>query len=288
MFLLNSFKFYCYKKRITFKEVYELWSKDYFEKIAPSTQRTWVAAFKHSHVLHDMKINEIKVRDLEDAIRAEEVGDATKVRMKCLFNVLYKYAIKHELVNKNVAVYCDTPSWEKEIERLPFSRDEIEKLWNNLDKPFVDMILVGIYLGFRPSELVGIKVSDVNLEDGFIRGGLKTKAGRNRFVPIHDDVLGLIKARVAQADEYLFVKESGEPMNYFEYRRRFNKVMKRLNMHHFPHDTRHTFITLAKECDVNEYVLKLIVGHAVQDITEGVYTHRNRGDFYREICKIKV
>lgn len=288
MFLLNSFKFYCYKRRITFKEVYELWSKDYFDKIAPSTQRTWVAAFKHSHALHDMKINEIKVRDLEDAIRDEVVGDATKVRMKCLFNVLYKYAIKHELANKNVASYCDTPSWEKEIVRLPFSKAEIEKLWNNLDMPFVDMVLTGIYLGFRPSELVSIKVSDVNLEEGYIRGGLKTKAGRNRFVPIHKDVLDIIKRRIEKGDEFLFVKETGEPMNYFEYRRRFNRVMKRLNMHHFPHDTRHTFITLAKECDVNEYILKLIVGHAIQDITEGVYTHRNREDFYNEICKIKV
>ena len=30
----------------------------------------------------------------------------------------------------------------------------------------------------------------------------------------------------------------------------------------------------AKEAGVNEYVLKLIVGHAIEDITEKVYTHR--------------
>lgn len=150
MFLLNSFKFYCYKRKVTFKEIYELWSKDYFDKIAPSTRRTWRAAFKHSHILHDMKFNEIRVRDLEDAIRTEMVGDATKVRMKCLFNVLYKYAVKHEIIEKNVAIYCDTPTVIKQIERAPFSNEEIGTLWRNLDVPFVDMILSGIYLGFRP------------------------------------------------------------------------------------------------------------------------------------------
>ena len=68
---------------------------------------------------------------------------------------------------------------------------------------------------------------------------------------------------------------------------RFNKIMKRLNMTHKPHDTRHSFITLAKTAGVNEYILKLIVGHAVEDITEKIYTHRSIEDLHREIQKIK-
>ncbi|MBQ6860219.1 MAG: tyrosine-type recombinase/integrase [Clostridia bacterium] len=123
---------------------------------------------------------------------------------------------------------------------------------------------------------------------GYIRGGSKTKAGKNRFVPIHKDVFYLIENRMKIDGDFLFQKESGHAMNYYEYRNRFNKVMKKLNMNHFPHDTRHTFITLGKNCNMNEYVLKRIVGHAIQDVTEVVYTHRNQQDFYDEICKIKV
>ena len=64
-------------------------------------------------------------------------------------------------------------------------------------------------------------------------------------------------------------------MTYEKYRGRFNKVAKKLALEdHRPHDTRHTFISKAKEAGVNEYVLKLIVGHAIEDITEKVYTHR--------------
>lgn len=74
--------------------------------------------------------------------------------------------------------------------------------------------------------------------------------------------------------------------NYYEYRNRFVKVMKRLGMEHKPHDARHTFITKAKHCKVDEYILKLIVGHKITDITENVYTHRTDEEILLEINKI--
>ena len=64
--------------------------------------------------------------------------------------------------------------------------------------------------------------------------------------------------------------------------------MKSLKMNHKPHDTRHTFITLAKRYNVDEYVLKLVVGHKIQDITERTYTHRLQKDINHEINKIKL
>lgn len=58
-------------------------------------------------------------------------------------------------------------------------------------------------------------------------------------------------------------------------------------MDHKPHDTRHTFITKAKEVDMNEYILKMIVGHEIRDITEKVYTHRTLEDLKNEMKKIE-
>jgi integrase len=62
--------------------------------------------------------------------------------------------------------------------------------------------------------------------------------------------------------------------------------MNKLGMDHKPHDTRHTFITLGKEYNINEYILKLLVGHAIEDITEKVYTHRTLEQLKAEIEKI--
>lgn len=38
---------------------------------------------------------------------------------------------------------------------------------------------------------------------------------------------------------------------------------------------------------MNEYILKLIVGHQIEDITEKVYTHRTMQQLREEISKIK-
>ena len=75
-------------------------------------------------------------------------------------------------------------------------------------------------------------------------------------------------------------------MTYDKYRHRFDKVIERLGMNHSPHETRHTFITKAKTYRMDEYILKLIVGHAIEDITEKVYTHRTIEQLKKEIEKI--
>ena len=56
---------------------------------------------------------------------------------------------------------------------------------------------------------------------------------------------------------------------------------------HRPHDARKTFVTRAKEYNLDEYAIKYIVGHAIEDITERVYTKRNIEWLKNEIEKIK-
>lgn len=76
-------------------------------------------------------------------------------------------------------------------------------------------------------------------------------------------------------------------MTYDKYRARFKTVIEKFKMNHRPHETRHTFITLAKENNMDEYIIKLIVGHAIKDITEKVYTHRTMEQLNKEIEKMK-
>ena len=72
------------------------------------------------------------------------------------------------------------------------------------------------------------------------------------------------------------------------YRNSFNKIMSRHGFSHRPHDTRHTFITNAKEVEMDEYSLKLIVGYAIKDVTEKVYTHRKIEGLKKEIKKYEI
>ena len=240
-------------------------------------------------------MKDIRVNHLEETIKNVTVGSNTKARMKSLFNLMYKYSMKHEIVDKNYAALCDSIKKPKpQIIREPFSEEEIKTLWDNIEFPFVDMILIGIYSGWRPQELAILKIADIDWTEKTFTGGLKTDAGRNRTVPIHPVIEKLVRKNydyaVSLNSETLFNDEnslSGTSLTYDKYRNRFSKIMKKLQMNHKPHDTRHTFMTKAQEANINEYMIKLMIGHEINDVTEKVYTHRTIKDFREAINLIK-
>lgn len=131
---------------ITFEEVYELWSREYFPTLAnKSSIRTVTAAYNYCAPLYKMRMKDIRVEHLEGTIRDAKVGSATKGRIKSLFNMMYRYAMKHEIVQKDYAQLCNAVKREApEREIVPFSPEEINLLWENVDEvPFADMILIG-------------------------------------------------------------------------------------------------------------------------------------------------
>lgn len=284
---------------ITFSEVYDKWSESYFPTLSnPSSVRTVTAAYAYCSGLYNMRMKDIRTSHLEGTVINADVGDATKGRIKSLFNMMYRYALAHEICDKNYAslMFVNGSPIKKDTkkEKIPFSDEELQKLWDNKDLiPFADMILIGIYSGWRPQELAILKITDIDTTAGTMKGGLKTDAGKNRIVPIHSLISPLVEKRIKEANtlqsEYLFNDVNGQQgtyMTYDKYRHRFDKVMSRLNMKHSPHETRHTFITKAKANNMDEYILKLIAGHTIVDITEKIYTHRTIEQLKNEIEKI--
>lgn len=304
-------------KDITFEELYEKWIEWYFENKATtvSSQRSVTSAFAYCKPIYKVKARDLRVRHFEDCMNTGYIivpngkdkgqrryaSAGTKNRMKSLFNLVMDYAVRHEIVLKNYARdFKVDESIRQDIrksakKKLPFSYEELQLLWENVDSvKFVDMILIGVYTGFRPKELATLKVSGVDFEENVLVGGMKTEAGIDRRVPIHADILPLVKTRYEEAQElgseYLFNDAEGQRGNYMtydKYRVRFGKVMQRLNMKHSPHEARHTFITIAKSCEMNDNIIKLIVGHAIPDITEKVYTHRTFEQLRKEMEKFK-
>lgn len=303
------------EKSITFKELYEKWSEEYFKKLhGVSSQRTITSAFSYCSTLYNMKMRDIRVYHLQECMenayvipdKGKDKGKkryataGTKARMKSMFNLMFDWAYARDIVDKNYARAFDVGKEIREQQKrdkrknIPFSQEEVNILWENINKvEFVDMVLIGIFSGWRPQELSILRVEDIDLEEEVMFGGLKTDAGKNRCVPINPRIKDLIVNRYNEAkemkSEYLFNDVNGQQgthMTYDKYRGRFNKVMKRLGMEHHPHETRHTFITKAKKVGVDEYILKRIVGHSIPDITENVYTHREFEELREEMNKI--
>ncbi len=314
-------------KDITFSKLYEKWFDDFVVDHESHKYRI-KSAYKYCTSLYNKKIRDITIIDMKDCInngktvetrgkyKGEEkyASPSTKEAIKYLFNHLFQYATEARLIERN---YAKDFTLDKKIfiekkmnrkEKIPFSKSELNKLWKSIEfVPFADMIVYACYSGWRPTELIKLKVEDVDLKNGFIRGGIKTQAGKNRLVPIHPLVMDIIKKYYDEAVSlgaiYLFNdkdfkkqdnrrKVRSDPgLSYDQYLSRFNNVMKQLNFRKeiTPHYTRHTFITIAKSRDVNmnEYILKLIVGHDIGDITEHIYTHRELQDLKEEIELIK-
>ncbi len=53
-----------------------------------------------------------------------------------------------------------------------------------------------------------------------------------------------------------------------------------------PHDCRHTFAALADKYNLNQICKKMMLGHEIQDITDGTYTHKNIRDLFIEVNRI--
>ena len=175
-----------------------------------------------------------------------------------------------------------------------FDEDELARIWKccGIIKNS-DLLLIQCYSGWRPGEFIAIKLEDVDLDNWTFKGGLKTRAGKNRIVPIHSAIRSLVADlynKSKEADSEYLVTVDGESLNYGKYRQRFDTMLKHVGVGqgHKPHDPRNTFITLAKKYNVNEYVIKYMVGHSIQDLTERVYTDRSVEWLKEEIEKIKV
>jgi len=304
-------------KVITFKDLYEKWSDGYFEKLkGNSSIRTITSAYAYCRKLDNMKLKDIGAGHLKDCIETGYVivengkdkgkkryaSENTKCRIKSLFNLMFDYAYERNLVVDNVARRFKVNEHRQNAEnarkiKTPFSEEEIELLWKYVDEvPFADVVLIGIYTGFRPSELAELRVENVYLDDNMIIGGMKTVAGTDRKVPIHPRIKPLVEKRYIQATERfqsdrLFNDARGQQgtwMTYDKFRGRFDNVMRELGMEHTGHAVRHTFITRACKADVDAGIIKRIVGHSLKgDITQNVYNHPEFEDFYNEICKIE-
>jgi len=279
----------------TFRDVYEKWLDYKMSLKKPpkdDTIRNYGIAFRRFKDLHDRKFVTLKPSDYQPiADTLKEKSSSTSGMARTVLSQMYDYAIKKMIIcEKN---YADYVTWEytesEEPMHIPFSADEIAKLWELKDFKDVDKVLILIYTGLRASEFLSIKTKDIHLEEHYLVAGMKTEAGIDRVVPIHDAILPMIKKYYNPKNKFLFQNTRGNALHYTNFHVNYwTPLMQYLGMEHTMHDTRHTFATLADEAKLNIFYLKLIIGHRIDDLTKDVYTHVSPKLLVEEVNKIKV
>ena len=261
---------------LTFEDVYKLWFDWKYtngkKKYSDSSVRCTSTSYKKCSSLYGMKFKDIRTPHIQAILNSQDMSHATLEHVKNTINQMFKYALQFDIVQKDYSKFAFIAKADDDEHGVPFTCEDINRLWNSLNIPWMDSILIYIYSGFRLSELLNMPVADINIHDMTFTGGIKTAAGKNRIVPIHSKIQPLVLSRLQHARRTLF------DVSINEYYACFNNALTAANIteKHTPHDCRHTFSTLLDNAGANPNNVKRLMGHSLsKDITQNIYTHKD-------------
>lgn len=240
----------------TLKDIYEEWMELQQDK-ADGTIKAYNSAYKYLTPLHDVRMSDLDRITLQTFYDQLGGTQSRMVKVKKMLNNLIKYSVKKGIMPlsalnlQKVIDTSDIPEGKKTTRQV-IPKDVIDKLWERTDQEMVKQILLYIYTGCRWFELHDLEPEHCH-PDYIEIVASKTEAGV-RIVPLCDKIKKILPV---------------EPIPSYDV---FNKYFKQVLPGYHIHDTRHTFITMLTEAGVDSRIIKSIVGHKGQDITEH-YTH---------------
>lgn len=271
---------YDINSKINFTEIYDKWSEEKFESISKSNVNGYKASYAVCSALYKMRFAEIRKSHLQGVIDSCGKNYPTLRKLKVLFNQMYRFALENDICQKDYSEFVDIVKHKekaKEEKHKPFTDDEITLLWQNVSRnEYIEVFLMLIYSGVRISELLDLKKEDVHLDKRYFDViSSKTEAGI-RKVPIAKKTMPFFEHWMQKdGSEYLLCTPDSKHFQYSNYKDAYwHSLMKEMQLNHLPHDTRHTTISLLARNDVNQTIIKRIVGHSgAMSLTERVYTH---------------
>lgn len=251
-------------RKMTFAEVFDLAFAEYQKKnTSKQTIASYKAAFKNCSSIAQIPISEIRKIHLQNCLDMQEKRSKPNLsNIIKVYRLIFNYALENDLIAKDYSQFIEIRNTTSTKERNIFTEKEIEELWKLSDDNKVKITLILLYTGFRVNELLTLKPSQINLKENYIQGGLKTKVGKDRIVPIHHRIKPLLECFLKQKKETIFETK------YLTYNKWLSK-----NTNHKPHDTRHTFTTLLQKYGAKRVWIDKIVGHTSGNLTDDLYTH---------------
>ena len=211
------------------------------------------------------------------------------VRNASVIRMFFRFLLSVNEIKKNPARLLESPKLPK---RLPsvLSQQEVERLLSQPDnsKPrgMRDRAMLELLYatGLRVSELINLKISDCNLEAGFVR--TMGKGSKERVVPMGDKAIEALKEYLSAARPgflkdrqvpHIFLTVRGRPMT----RQGFWKLIKNYGKEALiakkitPHSVRHSFASHLLEAGADLRSVQVMLGHTDISTTQ-IYTHVTR------------
>lgn len=228
-------------------------------------------------------------------LQARGKATATLSRNLAAIKSYYHFLAREGVIERDPTVNLDAPKQEKRLPRV-LSVHDVEHL---LEQPDLKtpvgirdraMLEVLYATGLRVSELVSLKVNDLNLDMSFIR--CFGKGSKERIVPLGSVATKYVKIYLEHARKFLasspyentlFLNHHGKGLT----RQGFWKIIKKyaeylnIDIEITPHTLRHSFATHLLENGADLRSVQEMLGHADISTTQ-IYTHLTK-DHIKEV-----
>ena len=240
-------------------------------------------SFLKEHNLDILNIDYTNTKIFLKKLNNKKNKTSTLSRKISSLRSFYNFLINNNYLDNNPFILVKLPKKEKHLPRF-FQYNELEQLLSipNLntalgqrDKAILEVLYAS---GIRVSELINIKITDINGEEIKVFG----KGSKERIVMIGDyarDSLDLYlnngyKTLNKKNNSYLFLNSNGEKLTTRGIRYILDKIIKQTSLDKkiSPHMLRHTFAThlLNEGCDLLS--VQELLGHENLSTT-AIYTH---------------
>lgn len=221
------------------------------------------------------------------ANRAKEgAKPRSTARQLSSFRRFYRFLLREGMIQEDPTVKIDMPKigrslpkslTESEVESL-LSAPEISDPLGHRDRAMLEVLYA---TGLRVSELINLKQSQVNLNQGVLR--IRGKGDRERLIPLGEEsqrwlrefMTGpRIEILLERQSEYLFPTHRGDHMTrqaFWHIIKRYAKkadIVGKLS----PHTLRHAFATHLLNNGADLRVVQMLLGHSDLSTTQ-IYTH---------------
>ncbi|RKT00133.1 site-specific tyrosine recombinase XerD [Flavobacterium sp. 123] len=264
-------------------------SKNTIENYSFDLERLCLFLSQNEIVISPIKIKEETIQQFIYSV-SKQVNPRSQARIISGLKSFFSYLIFEDLRSDNPLELIETP---KTGRKLPdtLSVDEIDSLISAIDLTSNEgernrAMLETLYgCGLRVSELVSLKISDLFLEEGFVK--VTGKGNKQRFVPIGDLTQKYIEIYRNNIRNHITIKKGFEDILFLNRRgSQLTRAMiftiikdlavkNKLNKTISPHTLRHSFATHLLENGADLRSIQLMLGHESITTTE-IYVHLDR------------
>ena len=246
------------RKAPTLLELYTVWEKANIDKLSKDKQSAYKKARERLEDIIGRRIDLLTTSDLQRCINENANSYYTARDMKTLLSHLYKSACADMFVPSNLTQYLTLPALsEKESEA--FTEDEVKAIWKAYTDGdiFAGYLLIMIYSGMMPGELMSCKKEMINLDRCEIYGcGKKTR--KKSVIVFADSIKPVINTITATNDSNMLC-----PYSEYMFYKLYHEATARIGIRDLPpYSCRHTTGTTAAKLNLNAPTIQEMMRHS--------------------------